>query len=334
MKRSAFTLVELLVVIAIIGILAGLLLPAVQMAREAGNRASCTNNLRNIGLACLNHENTHKVLPNSGYDASTEATFLGPSLTPGVGDRQLAGWSYQILPFIEQEALWRGGGAGNISARQAFAANGQISIYFCPSRRRPIVSGGRGMIDYACATTAAPNEPAGAPMSAVAEATAEDINLFNPASPTAVNALWSATAIVRNRNQLSFDANGNINVPVNTYSIPLTGIKDGTSNVLLISEKQMNEANEPPVQDDDQGYATGHDVDNVRSCMLQPAKDYVDTNEGAAPPKRPYVFGSSHPGILVVAMCDGSTRTVSFSIDQLVFYNLGQRRDGTPVNLD
>ena len=72
MKRSspfrapcAFTLVELLVVIAIIGILVALLLPAIQAAREAARRASCTNNIKNIGLACINFHDTSKHLPSA-----------------------------------------------------------------------------------------------------------------------------------------------------------------------------------------------------------------------------------------------------------------------------
>ena len=95
-RRIGFTLVELLVVIAIIGVLVGLLLPAVQAAREAARRMSCSNNLKQIGLALHMHHDVHLYLPAgwSGYDTTTGQPYgLG---TPGWG------WAAHILPFIEQ----------------------------------------------------------------------------------------------------------------------------------------------------------------------------------------------------------------------------------------
>ena len=86
--RRGFTLVELLVVIAIIGILVALLLPAVQAAREAARRTQCTNNLKQLGLAVHNYENTNKELPPGG-------------LTP-TGGSYGHSWWVRILPYIEQ----------------------------------------------------------------------------------------------------------------------------------------------------------------------------------------------------------------------------------------
>lgn len=314
MKRSGFTLVELLVVIAIIGILAGLLLPAVQMAREAARRAECINNLKQLTLAAHNHESTNKVLPNGGYDTATFATptFLGPSLTPATGDRQLAGWAYQLLPFIEQKSLWEGQGGATLADKQRNAALGAIKGYFCPSRRRPMVFNDRGMIDYAGACS---------PPSLIS--TAAGINTISN------DLAWSDCAIVRNRNQLP-DIMIN---RVSTYSIGMAGIRDGSSNVLMLSEKQMN-LTDTMAQDDDDGYCAGFDIDIMRSCLLPPQKDYYDAAEGNAPTNRNYIFGSSHPSILVVGMCDGSTKTISYSIDPATFTALCLRRDGLAINVD
>jgi prepilin-type N-terminal cleavage/methylation domain-containing protein/prepilin-type processing-associated H-X9-DG protein len=113
-----FTLVELLVVIAIIGILVALLLPAIQAAREAARRASCTNNLKNLGLAVLNFEQSRKIFPTSeGWDASytgDEQNVVDALNPPGIKWLSGAGWILAILPNLEEGALYdrfRAGGA-------------------------------------------------------------------------------------------------------------------------------------------------------------------------------------------------------------------------------
>lgn len=95
--RRGFTLVELLVVIAIIGILIGMLLPAVQQVREAARRIQCANNVRQLGLAVMNYESAYMHFP-SGW--ATESEFQ-PSAEPGWG------WSAALLPFVEGNNIYR-----------------------------------------------------------------------------------------------------------------------------------------------------------------------------------------------------------------------------------
>jgi prepilin-type N-terminal cleavage/methylation domain-containing protein len=116
--RQGFTLIELLVVIAVISILMGLLLPAVQKAREAAARVSCANNLKQIGLAMHHYENVYSEFPPSRL-AEGRAT-----------------WAVLILPFLEQDNLHRQWDLSQSYYRQpAPARESSVPGYFCPSRR-------------------------------------------------------------------------------------------------------------------------------------------------------------------------------------------------------
>src|SRR6478736_2966650 len=133
-----FTLVELLVVIAIIGILVALLLPAIQAARESGRRAQCQNHLKQIGLAMHNHISSLSVFPTGGdgYNPDIRNYLTGtdvnnPANSTGVPNgpnQQGLGWGYQLLPYLEEDALKGITTMGRL-------ASAKVALYFCPSRR-------------------------------------------------------------------------------------------------------------------------------------------------------------------------------------------------------
>jgi prepilin-type N-terminal cleavage/methylation domain-containing protein len=120
-RWRGFTLIELLVVIAIIAILIGLLLPAVQKVREAAARMSGTNNLKQIGIAAHSYHDQKSRMPEGGF---------GGSGAPQGGNPNNFTWAFQILPFIEQENMFKSMMAGTP------VIDVPVKIYMCPARNR------------------------------------------------------------------------------------------------------------------------------------------------------------------------------------------------------
>jgi prepilin-type N-terminal cleavage/methylation domain-containing protein len=171
-SRIGFTLVELLVVVAIILLILAMIIPAVQRVREAANKVDCANHLRTMGQGINLYLAAHqKYFPTGGGDNYATPDPLPPSpprgltnaATPIAGLNQDWGWMYQILPYVGHETLWQTkinplpDPSGIFFVRDAPGdiqiAKTPVDIYFCPSRRSPMLitgdNGSRAVNDYA-----------------------------------------------------------------------------------------------------------------------------------------------------------------------------------------
>jgi prepilin-type N-terminal cleavage/methylation domain-containing protein len=293
--RRAMTLVELLVVIAIIGILIALLIPAVQHAREAARKLRCRNHLKQIALAFHLHHDTHQAFPQGGQRPPTSRTWMpGPGfapgfgITPGILENQHWGWAYQVLPFIEQENLWR-------ESDSSVVEQSPLAIYFCPSRRAPMVihpaAGGvdpvdspRAMLDYA----------------------------GNGGTDEAESGGIGRDGVV---------------VCLRAGRVNFAAISDGTSSTLLLGEKRLNVARLGTFQhDDNEGWASGWDWDAIRWGNERPALDHRDGSIIGCSG-----FGSSHASGFNAALCDGSVRMIGYGASQAMFRSACIRNDGQIV---
>jgi prepilin-type N-terminal cleavage/methylation domain-containing protein/prepilin-type processing-associated H-X9-DG protein len=297
--QRGFTLVELLVVIAIIGILVALLLPAIQSAREAARRSQCANNLKNIGLAVLNFADAKRVFPTGGMGYNPRLNDMcfegGRPLGP---ERQAMGWSYQILPYIEEASAYS---LRTIEDMQQVV----IGVYACPSRRPPRSSFNVEIglffstIDYASAVPATLIAPPPNPVYA-----RYNLNLpaYQPFALDVLNRLvkvfnggvWPAGpqwghdvavydgVIVRTPSRWDrYDQTTDKVITVKLLNVPSpvkhAQIADGLSNTFMIAEKFVRTDvygdDGKTHYSDDRGWSDGWDADSIRLSCFAPLND-------------------------------------------------------------
>jgi prepilin-type N-terminal cleavage/methylation domain-containing protein len=343
-KRLGFTLVELLVVIAIIGVLVALLLPAVQFAREAARRMTCGNNLKQLGIGFHTHQDILRNLPHAGLDNwhNTPRFINGAGAT---GDKQWAGWGYQVLPYIEQQQVFDGTGTapignppippGSDNYRRLIAISAAIPTMYCPTRR-PVKPNNQ----YNAGYPIAPNEgKLGAPgtyvhgqtdyASAYTDSSGAGRNVSAGSPWIVVGNVDRSGAVVRLRRVIGTTGENEPNPARNELNIiGLEGLNDGTANVILLGEKRLNTAFIGQNQsDDNEGYTCSWDHDTSRNASKQPLPDYKGSGHGDAR------FGSSHPNGFQVVMGDGAVKFIPFTINELLLHRLGGRNDNYSASL-
>jgi prepilin-type N-terminal cleavage/methylation domain-containing protein len=337
-RKTGFTLVELLVVIAIIATLVGLLLPAVQSAREAARRISCANHIRQLSLGMLTFESTHKRLPSGGWAWTWTA-----DPDRGSAAEQPAGWLYSILPFIEESATHGLGVDGKADEWTTTQVDGAvkrastpISIMNCPSRRSP----GAWGINWRAETYAnniqtpygsgAVDRCARGDYAANAGDSYTDINQLIPAWPKTLAEAVDFTANGR-WSPAGLNATG---ISHMRSSVRMRNITDGTTKTYLLGEKYLNPQSYSDGSDgaDNESMYSGFNNDSHRGTYHN-----ASTGTSLAPAKdTPGLvlydsFGSAHDAGFFMGFCDGSVQLISYAIDPETHRRLGNRMDGMPT---
>ena len=324
--RRGFTLVELLVVIAIIGILIGMLLPAVQQVREAARRATCMNNIRQLALASHNYDSAHKEHPPGVLAAPLLGQTRGfDPVISGIDKENWIGTKVFLLPFIEQNNLdglfttnraiktgdvdyWWGGGWPDGGDQIWTSASYKIPAFLCPSDGGHTAAVGIFVGLYARNTT----------LGGWWDPNGNSLNLGRtnycscsgavgaPEAPTAAATYWGDfPGIYHNRSENGFGS-----------------ISDGSSNVIAFAEQASN--------------TLVNRIKTDYSWVCDGMPTAWGLRKGMSPSGNPpfkyggwYQFKSQHPGnLIIVALGDGSGHSVTDQIENGLWHNLSGRNDG------
>jgi prepilin-type N-terminal cleavage/methylation domain-containing protein/prepilin-type processing-associated H-X9-DG protein len=319
-RNRAFTLIELLVVIAIIAILIGLLLPAVQKVREAAARAKCSNNLKQLAIACHSYQDTIGALPPGG-------TFRG--VATDRNDQNFGpNWVVYILPYIEQGPLYN-----QVQASiNAYPTNGSSTW--------------RNIRGVTIPTMVCPSDPNTSIQCSNFGGGWARGNYAANAGPE----FWNNGKDGRSSND-GFGLSGRgpfypVTRMTTLQSMALQRIQDGTSNTILLGEiRAPSVASDPrgvwamglPGSSIVAGYAVGDDkspnasnsgADDVFKCSDTWNRDGMGC--WASCTSNQATIRSKHPGGVNVALGDGSVRFLRDSISQRTFYIAGSAQDGQP----
>ena len=308
-RRAGFTLIELLVVVAIIGILVAMLLPAVQYAREAARRVSCANNLKQVGLAAIQHENVHRY-----YASRADSHFSQGS------------WITDIMPFMEESSLaneWaqavglRRGLLPPTDARPiADIIATPVASLYCPSRR-PVAAYPVGWLPLTMSL-----KPNGSPEyepAAVGAKTDYALNGGASLRPDEFEVKWPGIwEAIETRSNL-------------VKRVRPKDVKDGLSKTYLVAEKSVSSDQYTTGLDQGDNYTI---FDCARGNCVRFAKRVPEHDRRQSENCwRCHSFGSAHPSSFNAVYCDGSVHTLTYDISFQAHAALASRAAADRANL-
>jgi len=338
--RNGFTLIELLVVIAIIAVLIGLLVPAVQKVREAANRMSCTNNLKQIGLALHSYENTRQCLPPSMTNRGVSALVL-------------------LLPFLEQEAAyrvweptfttagasWSGsnvlpvlpGYGVNPPAGFPFANANPVKTFVCPSA--PEHSSAKNMPQFRVHGVRGKHFPSGGIWDNAAAPPTFNATTYTFTTGGGFGSTISQTAKTNYLPNIGYMQNdlyiGAMRYNANGQGLPLASILDGTSNTIGFCETAGGLSFAGSVNEGWNYFAYGHGyfASDFGTCPNSTNGNCINTAAGRG--LGAGLPGSLHPGGRINSLfMDGSIRAINGGLNFSTYVYISGVADGVSVNFD